>query len=214
MHDSKKIVKIDAQHPESDLITRAGKIIRKSGVVIFPAKCLYGVAADASDDTAIEKVFQLKQRPLNNPILVLISKRSQLLDLVKTIPDSAQKLMDAFWPGNITIVLNAKDHVSSLLTAHTGKIGIRMPSHPVAKALTDSVGTPITGTSANISGQESCYDIKKLDPSIVGCSDHILDAGTLKGGAGSTIVDVTAAEIKVLRQGEISKKQIAATLEK
>ena len=205
---SEKIVSIDPVNPESDIIAKAGKIIQNNGIVIFPAKCLYGVAANALNEKAIEKVFHLKQRPLNNPVLVLISSKNMLPDLVTRISKQAYKLMDVFWPGNITLVFEAKKHVSGLLTANTGKIGIRIPAHPAAKALVELLKFPITGTSANLSGQSGCNKTDQLSSSIIDHADLVLDAGTLKGGAGSTIVDVTASPVTIIREGEVKTSQI------
>ncbi|MBU8850195.1 MAG: threonylcarbamoyl-AMP synthase [Desulfobacterales bacterium] len=209
---SQKIVGIDPVNPESDIIAKAGKIIQNNGIVIFPAKCLYGVAADALNEKAVQKVFNLKKRPLNNPILVLIPDRDMLQDLVTTISKPAKKLMDAFWPGNLTLVFEAKDNIPQLLTAGTGKIGVRIPAHPVAKALVEYVGFPITGTSANLSGQNGCSRIDQLVPSIIEHADLVLDAGVLKGGTGSTIVDVTALNFNIIREGEVSVRRINETL--
>jgi len=205
---SPEIAAIDPVNPESDIIAKAGKIIQDNGVVIFPAQCLYGVAANALNKKAVEKVFHLKQRSLNNPILILISNKNILLDLVTTISESAIKLMNAFWPGNLTLVFEAKDHISQLLTANTGKIGIRIPVHPVAKALVESVKLPITGSSANLSGDKGCSRADKLVPSIIDHADLVIDAGILKGGAGSTIVDTSESNINILREGRISMKEI------
>ena len=200
----KKIIAVDPVNPEPDIIAKAGKIIQNNGVVIFPAKCLYGVAANALNNKAVEKVFHLKQRPLNNPILILIPDTTLLPDLVKSIPTSAEKLIKAFWPGNLTIVFEAKDNIPQLLTAGTRKIGIRIPAHPVAKALVEYTNFPITGTSANLSGQIGCSQTKQLSSYIIDHVDLVLDAGTLKGGTGSTIVDVTTSDINIIREGEVS----------
>lgn len=208
MPDKKKIVSIDPVNPEPDIISKAGKIIQNNHLVIFPAKCLYGVAANALNEKAIEKIFSLKHRPFNKPILLLIPDRSMLDELVKWIPDKAYKLMDAFWPGNLTLIFEARDHIPELLTAGTGKIGIRLPLHPVAKALVESTGFPITGTSANLSGQDSCSRISQLDSSLIDQAGLVLDAGILKGGTGSTIADITTLEINILREGEVTTDQI------
>jgi L-threonylcarbamoyladenylate synthase len=208
LHDRQKIVLIDPVMPDPVSIAKAGKILQKNGVVIFPAKCLYGVAANALDETAIKKVFHLKQRPWINPILVLISDRIQLSTLVTSISRQAYTLMDAFWPGNITLVFEAKKHISKYLTAGTGKIGIRIPAHPVAKALVEYVNFPITGTSANLSGKNGCNQIDQLSSTIIDQAYLVLDAGTLKGGRGSTIVDVTASSVTIIREGEVTANQI------
>jgi L-threonylcarbamoyladenylate synthase len=212
LHDDQKIVPIDSKNPESNIIVKAGKIIQKNEIVIFPAKCLYGIAANALETKAVEKVFLIKQRPLNNPILVLIPNTNCLFDLVQSIPDSAKKLMDKFWPGSLTIVFDAKKAIPELLTAKTGKIGVRIDSHPVTAALVNYLGFPITGTSANLSGKESCNKTSLLDKKIIDHAGMVLDAGRLKGGTGSTIIDVTSSHIKIIRQGEIHMDQINETL--
>ncbi|MDA3915733.1 MAG: L-threonylcarbamoyladenylate synthase [Deltaproteobacteria bacterium] len=215
LHDKNNIIAVDSTNPETDIIKRAGKIIQNSGVVIFPAQYLYGVAVNALNEKSILKVFHLKKRPINNPLLLLIHDQEQLSGLVKSIPASAQLLMDAFWPGNLTIVFKAKNSISRLLTANTAKIGIRIPAHPVAKALVKYLKSPITGTSANLSGQKGCSQINQLGPSIIDNADLVLDAGILKGGTGTTIIDVTtSAKINIIRQGEISALRINEILDK
>ena len=212
MHEPGKIIRIDPAGPGPEAIAGAGSIIQKGGVVIFPTQCLYGIAADALNEKAVEKVFDIKKRPQNNPILVLVPDQSFLEDLTESVPESAEKLMKAFWPGGLTLVCQAKPTVPKRLTAGSGKLGIRIPSHPAAKALVDFVGFPITGTSANLSGKPGCDRISLLDPSIFETSDLILDAGILKGGIGSTIVDVTVFPLRIIREGFISENQIRRIL--
>lgn len=198
--------------PDHPAIVDACEIIHSRGIVIFPAQCLYGLAANALDPQAIQRVFDLKQRPRSNPILVLIQAQKDLKHLVKHIPDSAWILMEKFWPGNLTLVFEAADPVSPLLTAHTKKIGIRVPIHPVARALVKQVQGPITGTSANFSGQPGCSRVTQLPPAMVQGAGLILDAGPLKGGAGSTIVDVTCDPVRILRQGMVPRIKIFQAL--
>lgn len=212
MPDPGKIIRLDPVSPEPKAIARAGNIIRKGGVIVFPTQCLYGIAADALNEKAVEKVFNIKKRPANNPILVLIPDQSFLENLAESVPESAKKLMKALWPGGLTLVFRAKATVPKRLTAGSGKIGIRVPSHPAAKALVNFLGFPITGTSANLSGNPGCDRISLLDPSILKKSDLILDAGILKGGIGSTIVDMTASPVHILREGMISENQIRRIL--
>jgi len=212
LHEPGKIIRIDPAGPGPEAIAGAGSIIRKGGVVIFPTQCLYGIAADALNEKAVEKVFDIKKRPQNNPILVLVPDQNCLEDLAESIPEPARKLMKAFWPGGLTLVCQAKPTVPKRLTAGSGKLGIRIPSHPAAKALVDFVGFPITGTSANLSGKPGCDRISLLDPSIFETSDLILDAGILKGGIGSTIVDVTVFPLRIIREGFISENQIRRIL--
>lgn len=203
---------LDSVHPDPVSIKQAGGIIRNQGIVIFPAQCLYGLAANALDPQAIQRVFDLKLRPRSNPILVLIQGPEDLKNFVKKVPGAARILMEKFWPGNLTLVFEAAEKVSPQLTAHTGKIGIRIPSHPVARALVRQAQGPITGTSANLSGQPGCNQVCNLPSAILDGADMILDAGPLAGGAGSTIVDVTENPVRILRQGRVAPAEIFQAL--
>ncbi len=202
------IVKISHSSPEQKIIEKAGKILTQKGVVVFPAQYFYGIAVDALDIDAVQKVFDIKKRPLQNPLLAMVNSRSHLETLVDSIPDIAEKLIEKYWPGNITIVFKAAKHIPDLLTAKTDKVGLRMPWHPVAKALVNAVDRPITGTSANISGKPGCSTIDTIDPDIIKNVDMTLDAGTLKKGLGSTVVDVTGDVLKIVRQGHIPESEI------
>ena len=207
-----KIIRVDKNHPDPDIINQAAGILKTGGLVIFPAACLYGVAANALSADAVEKVFQLKQRPRNNPILVLIKNTAQLDGLVTTVPDKARILMDKFWPGGLTIVFDAADSVNPKLTAGSKKLGIRLPGHPVVRALVNSVDFPVTGTSANLSGRPGCTRTDMLCPEMMEKVDLVLDAGPVKGGAGSTVVDVTCTPPRILRRGAIPATDICACL--
>lgn len=212
MPDRSKVVRVDPLHPDPPVISKAGNIILKNGVVIFPTRCLYGIGAPALNEAAVKKVFSIKRRPLDNPILVLIPGPDFLEDLVTHIPESAEKLMNAFWPGGLTLVFQARSDIPGPLTAGSGKLGIRIPSHPVARDLVKRVNIPITGTSANLSGRSGCSRIEDLDPDILRSSDLVLDAGQLMGGVGSTVVDVTLSPARVVREGTISARDIRRLL--
>ncbi len=201
---------IEPQQPQPDLIREAADVIQRGGVVGFPTRCLYGLGADALNSAAVNRIVELKQRPSGNPILVLIGHTSQLQPLVKRIPALASDLIDHYWPGKITLVFEAADMLPVNLTAGSGKIGIRMPGHAVARALVNAVKGPITGTSANLSGSPGCFRVSDLEPQVARGLDLILDAGDLKGGAGSTVVDVSEDEMQILREGEISAQELFA----
>lgn len=207
-----KPLRVNPRSPEPEAIGRAEAVIRAGGVVCFPTRCLYGLGADALKAEAVERVFEIKQRPADMPLLVLISRSAQLAELAERVPPIAQLLMERFWPGRLTLVLDARQHIPARLTAGTGKIGIRLAAYPVARALAEAVAGPITGTSANLSGGSGCRQIAELDPRIARQVDLILDGGPLKGGVGSTVVDVTGEAPVVIREGEVSKPEILAAL--
>ena len=200
--------KINAKRPEPEIIAEAAAVIKRGGVVAFPTRCLYGLGADALNIEAVERVMKIKQRPEQNPILVLIDSKQQLASLVMHIPPAAEAIMETFWPGRVTLVFEARNSLPEQLTAQTGKIGVRLPGHPVAFSLVQHVKGCLTGTSANISGQPGCHRAKDLDPTVAGQLDLILDAGTLMGGVGSTVVDVTVDPPRILREGQVAANEI------
>lgn len=208
MKPSNKVRKVNCANPETGIIAEAASIIRNGGVVVFPTRSLYGLGADAFNARAVNRIFHIKQRPVNKPILVLIKDKDELDRLAALVPTAATAIMERFWPGRVSIVFQAKKRLSANLTAGTNKIGIRLPGHNIAYTLVKAAGSPITGTSANLSGSAGCFQINDLDEKIVHSVDLILDAGPLRGGAGSTVVDVTGETPLILRQGELSKKDI------
>jgi L-threonylcarbamoyladenylate synthase len=207
-----KIRPIDPQHPHADLIDAAVRILERGGVIAFPTGSLYGLGADALNASAVDRVFAIKKRTSDKPLLILVPDRKVVFDLAAEVPPAAKRLMDRFWPGQVTIVFKTFPELPSNLTAGTGKIGIRLPGHPVAKALVAAFGRPITGTSANPSGHKGCHRIAELDPKLIEQLDLVLDAGPLKEGIGSTVVDITGAEPIVIREGSVSKQAILAAV--
>lgn len=198
-----KILHINPDYPEADLIQEAAKVIKAGGVAVFPTTGLYGIGVDAFNSSAIEKIFYIKKRPVNKPILILIDDEINWQELVKSVPESASRLIKSFWPGDITLVFEASDTLPLYLTSGTGKIGIRMTAHKVAHSLIKALGKPLTGTSANISGNSGCSRVEDLESSIVNQVDVILDAGPLNAGTCSTVVDVTVDPPRILRPGRI-----------
>ncbi|MCK5509691.1 MAG: threonylcarbamoyl-AMP synthase [Desulfobacterales bacterium] len=205
---------IDPFNPQSELILKAANSIKKGGIVLFPTRSLYGLGADPFNPEAVDRLFKIKKRPYNKPISVLVKDANDLNILVKHVPSTAKCIIDNFWPGQITIVFEAKSTISVSITAGTGKIGIRLPEHPVAFSLVKEVNGPITGTSANISGKVGCSAISDLDVQLAEKVDILLNAGQLIGGTGSTIIDVTTPFPTILREGYVSAKNIIAVLKK
>ncbi|MGD8367119.1 MAG: L-threonylcarbamoyladenylate synthase [Desulfobacterales bacterium] len=209
---SDHIRRIDPARPEPEIIEEAAGAIAAKKVVVFPTRCLYGLGADAFDAQTVEQVFSLKQRPENKPVLVLIPNRREVSRLATRVSEAARRLMDEIWPGDLTLVFFARPEVPEILTAGTGKIGIRLPGHPVAAALVEAIGRPITGTSANLSGGSGVARVQELAPEIADRVDLILDAGPLKGGVGSIVVDVTVDPPKILREGRLLASDLAPFL--
>ena len=207
-----RIVKINPDAPEPGIIGRAAEAISGGDIVLFPTTCLYGLGADAFNPGAVRRIFDIKQRPRTRPILVLIKNRASLDPLVTSIPACAYPIMEKFWPGKVTLIFNARKRVLADLTAGTGKIGVRIPAHKVALALSMAMENPITGTSANFSGEDGYSQLSDFNIKIIEKLPLALDAGPLRGGTGSTIVDVTEDPPAILREGMVSAEDIFAVL--
>lgn len=203
-----EIIRVNPTSPDPNVISEAAGVIQAGGVISFPTQHLYGLGADALNADAVNRIFDLKRRSQKKPILVLVKSLEDLERIVRSIPPFASRIIEKFWPGRITIIFEAKETLPVNLTAGTGKIGVRLPEHPVAAALVNSVRGPITGTSANIAGSAGCSRISDLDPRIAEKLDLVLDAGPLKGGIGSTVVDVTGEVPRILREGAVSSMAI------
>jgi L-threonylcarbamoyladenylate synthase len=204
----------DYQELSSNRIHQAAQIINDGGVVVYPTRSLYGLGVDIFNAKAVRRIYSIKKRPEDKPLSVLVKNRKALDALVKTVSTDASALIECFWPGKLTLVLEASAIVPDHLTAGTGKIGVRCPGYPVASALVKAAGHPITATSANLSGHAGCAHISELDASVRETADMILDGGMLCGGTGSTVVDVTADYPVILREGSITTKKILAALRK
>ena len=190
-------------------IKKAAEIILQGGVVAFPTETFYGLAGEAGNEAALKKIFQAKGREEGKPLLLLVADKSWLPGLVQGSPPLAERLMNQFWPGPLTLVFKASPPLSLLLTASTGKIGIRVSSHPVAQALVQAVGRPITGTSANLSGQPSASSAREVFQSLGGNLEAILDGGRTAGGPGSTVLDISGPSPRIIREGAITGKELA-----
>jgi L-threonylcarbamoyladenylate synthase len=189
-------------------LKKAKTVLLSSGMVAFPTESFYGLAVNALDEEAIQRLFAVKKRQDDNPLLVLIPSIDVLDHYVSGIPDIAHRLIKQFWPGGLTLIFKAGPKISPLLTAGTGKIGIRLSSHPIATALASEIDLPITGTSANISGQPACMTAGEVFHSLGMEVDLILNGGQTKGGKGSTILDVTISPPEILREGMVGREQL------
>jgi L-threonylcarbamoyladenylate synthase len=207
------VLQIDPSAPDPDGIRKAAQTLGQEGILVFPTSGLYGLGADAFCTEAIQRVFTIKRRPAHQPLLVLLPGIDDMDRVVRSVPDYAELLL-GMWPGGMTIIFEAGKWVPACLTGGTGKIGVRVPAHPVAKALIDHFGGPITGTSANLSGSPATASVMGLDPEIRRQVDMVLDAGTLAGGPGSTILDVTRWPVRVVREGAVPRQAIDDLLNK
>jgi L-threonylcarbamoyladenylate synthase len=207
-----RILKTDTQDSLQRASLEASKVILSGGVVAVPTESFYGLAVHALNAKAIERLFAVKGRREDNPLLILLASGETLGSYVTEVSDRAWKLMERFWPGGLTMVFFADPILPPSLTAGTGKIGVRLSSHPVPRALAEAVGAPITGTSANRSGEPSCSTAEEVMEAVGEDIDLILDGGRTPGGKGSTVLDVTEDPPVVLREGIVSRCELGPLL--
>jgi L-threonylcarbamoyladenylate synthase len=199
-----KIVGADSERN----VTRAAQVILNGGVIVYPTETIYGLGANALEAKSVERVYQIKSRPKSNPILVLIPGVDALDELVLDVPDVGRELMEKFWPGPLTIVFKASPIVSTILTANSGKLGIRLSSDHFCRELLAICRIPITSTSANLSGEPNPNRIDMINRKVLNAVDLIVDAGELVSQTPSTVVDVTKGETQMVREGAIPFKSI------
>jgi L-threonylcarbamoyladenylate synthase len=193
-------------------LTGAVAALGRGEVIVFPTETLYGLGADALNAAAVEKVFQLKGRQPNNPFPVLVSDRSMLNTLVASLPPLAERLMERFWPGPLTLVLPARNDIPRPLVNSTGGVGVRVSSQPIATQIVKMLGRPVTATSANPSGQPGALTIAQAIIYFAGKIEIFVDGGVLTNQTGSTVAAVNGNKVKIIRAGAIATHELESVL--
>lgn len=202
---SGKIVKVDQANPDINFIKEAADILKNGGLVIMPTETVYGIAANMMDEKAVERLYEIKQRPKDKPFSVHIEEKLRIEDFARAIPPAAYKLIDKFWPGPLTLILKSKDK---------GNIGLRMPDNEVALRVIAQAGVPIVCPSANLSGKQAPKNFKEAIKDLEGLVDFAIDSGNTKLGIESSVVDLTIEPLQVTREGAIKKEDIERVAKK
>ena len=195
-----------------DNMTPAAEIIKAGGLVAVPTETVYGLAADGLNTDAVEKIYDVKNRPEKKPVSLLVSGMSDAEKFCRDIPDSAYTLAERFWPGPLTMVLNKSERVPHIVTAGGNTVGVRCPDHPKTLALIRLVGVPLAAPSANISGEQSPKDVNDVLKVFDGKIEAAVDGGQCAFGIESTVVDMTVNPPRILRQGGLSPEAIEEAL--
>ncbi|MFB4163321.1 L-threonylcarbamoyladenylate synthase [Alteribacillus sp. JSM 102045] len=195
-------------------IKEAGLWIKRGEVIAFPTETVYGLGADATNDAAVEKIFEAKGRPGDNPLIVHIDDQKQLTELASSVPHLARQLADCFWPGPLTLIVPKKEAVSEKVTAGLSTVAVRMPDHPIARALIKEAEVPVAAPSANRSGRPSPTKAEHVKHDLNGRIAGIVDGGPSGYGLESTVVDCTGEKAWILRPGGITKEQLEDVLGK
>jgi len=186
--------------------------LKRGGVVGIPTDTLYGLAACVFNLDAVQRVFDIKGRPANMPIPVLLADATDLESCVKEIPDAAFDLADKFWPGALTLVLKKSNVIPDIISAGGDTVAVRVPNHSVPRQLVRGLGAPITGTSANRSGQPGLTAADAVRETFGDELELVIDAGEITGGVASTVLDLSGGVPVLLRQGAVSSEEIEAIL--
>ena len=193
-------------------LASAVEALKRGHVIVFPTETLYGLGADALNEAAVEKVFQLKGRDSGNPIPVLVANQGMLDALVAKVPTTAQRLIDRYWPGPLTLVLPGRKNIPKYLCNSSGGVGVRISSQPIAVSLVNGLGRPLTATSANPSGKEPARTLQEAKTYFAGRVELFIDGGALTSKSGSTVVEVMEDSIKIIREGELSASELRQVL--
>jgi L-threonylcarbamoyladenylate synthase len=202
--DAARLETHEAQHA----LDQAADILRRGGLVALPTETVYGLGANALDEAAVRGIFAAKQRPAWDPVIVHIADEAMLDGLVAQIPEAASKLMKAFWPGPLTLLLPRSVAVPDVVTAGRPLVGVRMPAHPVALELIRRAGVPVAAPSANVFGHISPTSADHVLHDLDGRIDAVLDAGPTAHGVESTVLDPCQSPMLIYRPGAITRQQI------
>lgn len=196
-----------------DHIAYAASLLAAGALVAFPTETVYGLGADARDSDAVRHIFEVKNRPMDNPLIVHVPHVSLIHTVAADIPPRA-KLLYQFWPGPLTVVFRAKKHISSLVTAGTGKVAVRIPAHPVAQRLLKKAQIPVAAPSANMSGRASSTTAQHVHTDFFHSPlvSAIVDGGSCDVGIESTVVDITQSTVTILRPGVITQTMLEEAL--
>jgi L-threonylcarbamoyladenylate synthase len=206
------LLPLDPLVPDPEALNRAVSALREGGVVAYPTETLYGLGVDPFREEALERLYVLKGRPTEMPVSILVKDMAMLLEFAHDLPGPAMRLVQAFLPGPLTLVLRACPRLPERLTSGTGKIGIRISAHPFVRHLFSRYAAPITTTSANPTGRPDARNASEILAYFPEGIDCILDGGPVTGILGSTVVDGTGEEPVILREGAIPADEILEAL--
>ena len=207
-----EIIKVNPQAIDAETIARAGEILKKGGLVAFPTETVYGLGGDATNPEASHKIYSAKGRPSDNPLIVHITNRKALEEMVEEVPQTAYALAERFWPGPLTMIFRKNDRIPYETTGGMDTVAVRMPSDPIARALIDASTGYIAAPSANTSGRPSPTQAEHVAQDLSGKIDMILDGGPVNIGLESTIVDLTEDVPMILRPGYITLEMLQEVL--
>ncbi len=194
--------------PASEIAAAAVQALSEGKLVVLPTDTVYGIAANASCEAAVLRLFEVKQRAADNPLPVLIADPEQVNTAARQIPSLVHRLAERFWPGPLTIILHKSPAISDLVTARQPTVGLRVPDHELTRAILRQAEFPVAVTSANISDQPAACTAQQVVASLGSAIDMLIDDDPCPGGIPSTVLDLTVSPPQILRDGPISRRQL------
>jgi L-threonylcarbamoyladenylate synthase len=207
-----RVLRVNPTEPEKEVIAEAAAVIRSGGLVAFPTETVYGLGADALNEAAVRRIFGVKGRPPDNPIIVHVADRDSVYLLASEVPRAAEELISRFWPGPMTLVLKRTELVPAVTCGGLETVAVRMPAHPVALELIEEAGVPIAAPSANVSGSPSPTSAEHVLRDLGGKIEMVLDGGPAEIGVESTVIDMTVDPPELLRPGGLPLEEIEGVI--
>ncbi len=207
----KKIIDIKSAF-SAENVAAVARILRANGLAVLPTDTLYAVAADSFSQTAVDRIYKVKNRERTAPLPLMAASLAQVEQFL-VVSDAAKKLAEQFWPGPLTMVLQTKGKLPGHITAQDGTVAIRTPNHAFCRAVAESLGRPITATSVNFSGEKPASIISEISPQFLEEIDLIVDQGESKSAAPSTIIRLIDGKTEILRDGCLNREEILRSLE-
>jgi len=206
------VITIDPNEPDERSLHQAARIIIQGGIAIYPTETVYGIGVRYDDTSALQRLFSLKKRLVNKPVLLLLPRTDDLRRISTSVPPEALQLAERFWPGPLTLVVPACPDISELIAGGGSTVGCRVSCSPVAARLALACGLPITSTSANLSGGPSPSSVSGITADVIAGADLVIDAGPTAGSTPSTVYDLARKPFRVVRPGVIPEADIIRTL--
>jgi len=194
--------------PEDSSLVLAAEVIQAGGVIVYPTETVYGIGANAWNPGAVARVQEIKKRSVSRPILIVVDSIDSAYGVAGEVTPLARQFMDSFWPGPLTLVMKASHHLPEALVQGRGTIGVRVPSSLACLKLLTLCGCPLTSTSANVSGEHPPTTLEQIERALGAGIDLFLDAGLLPASKPSTVLDVSGARPRLLREGAIPLAQL------
>lgn len=205
-----RVLRVETARPDQAALDLIAGEVKRGGVIVYPTDTIYGLGCSALERAAVERVFQIKGRARGKPLILLIAELEWAHELSSNLPPLFRKLAERFWPGPLTMVLEASPMVLPEITAGTGTVALRLPGSEFARRLVAACGVPLVSTSANISGEENIAEVRRLIELFDERVDLIVDAGDLESPVESTVVSLARGRLELLREGKIKLSEIIA----